>query len=66
VAIEGFYEAWPRGKKFFQKITSLRMVIGEPISPPPEAQASEAAYEKLTAELKGRIVEMWERLRAAE
>jgi len=64
IAIEGFYEAWPRGKKFFQKITSLRMVFGEPICPPPEAEASEAAYEKLTAELRGRIVEMWERLRA--
>jgi len=66
IAIEGFYEAWPRGKKFFQRITSLRMVFGEPISPPPEAEASEAAYEKLTAELKGRIVEMRGRLRAIE
>ena len=66
IAIEGFYEAWPRGKKFFQKITSLRMVFGEPISPPPEAEASEAAYDKLTAELKGRIVEMWKSLRAVE
>ncbi len=64
IAIEGFYEAWPRGQKFFQKITSLRMVFGEPICPPPEAEASEAAYEKLTAELRGRIVEMWGRLRA--
>jgi long-chain acyl-CoA synthetase len=63
IAIEGFYEAWPRGKKFFQKITSLQMVIGSPMFPPPESAASEAAYEKLTAELKARIVEMWEKLR---
>ncbi len=63
VAIEGFYEAWPRGKNFFQKIAPLKMVFGAPISPPPESQASEAAYEKLTADLKSRIVEMWEQLR---
>jgi long-chain acyl-CoA synthetase len=63
LAIEGFYEAWPRGKKFFQKVASLRMVFGEPISPPPEPEASEAAYERLTAELKARVVAMWEKLR---
>src|SRR5208337_2317769 len=63
VAIEGFYDAWPRGKKFFQKVTALKMAFGEPISPPPEADASEAAYEKLTADLKAQIVEMWEELR---
>ncbi len=62
VAIEGFYEAWPRGKKF-QKFTRLRIRIGNPICPPPEAEASEEAYEKLTAELKDHVVEMWEQLR---
>lgn len=63
VAIDGFYEAWPRGKSFFQKLAPLRMVIGKPINPPPESEASEAAYEKLTADLKTVIVEMWEGLR---
>lgn len=63
VAIEGFYEVWPRGKKFFQKISPLKMKIGDPIIPPPEAQASEAAYEQLTADLKSRVVEMWDELR---
>jgi long-chain acyl-CoA synthetase len=64
VAIEGFYEAWPRGKRFVQKLAPLKMVFGKPISPPPEAEASEAAYEKLTADLKTKIVEMWESLRS--
>jgi long-chain acyl-CoA synthetase len=63
LAIEGFYDAWPRGKKFFQKLAPLKIVFGEPISPPPESEASEAAYEKLTNELKARIVKMWENLR---
>jgi long-chain acyl-CoA synthetase len=62
VAIAGFYDAWPRGKSF-QKFAPLKLTIGEPISPPPETEASEAAYEKLTAELKARVVGMWEDLR---
>jgi long-chain acyl-CoA synthetase len=62
VAIEGFYEAWPRNQAF-RGFTPLKMVFGDPILPPPESEASEAAYEKLTANLKARIVEMWEGLR---
>ncbi|HEV2397322.1 MAG TPA: AMP-binding protein [Candidatus Sulfotelmatobacter sp.] len=63
VAIDGFYEAWPRSKPF-QGFKPVKMVFGDPILPPPESEASEEAYEKLTAELKGRVVEMWEGLRA--
>jgi len=63
VAIEGFYEVWPRGKNFFQKIAPLKMVFGKPILPPPESEASEAAYEKLTADLKAKIVSMWQELK---
>ena len=63
VAIEGFYEAWPRNKPF-QGFKPLKMVFGDPIVPPPQSAASEAAYEKLTAELKTKVVTMWEQLRA--
>jgi long-chain acyl-CoA synthetase len=62
VAIEGFYEVWPRNKPF-QGFTPLKIVIGDPILPPPEGEAWEAAYEKLTADLRTRVVEMWEHLR---
>ena len=62
VAIEGFHDAWPRGKSF-QKFAPLRMKIGDPILPPPEAEASEAAYENLIAEVKAKVVTMWEELR---
>ncbi len=62
VAIEGFYEAWPRNKSF-QGFFPLKMVIGDPILPPPELEASEEIYEKHTAEVKARIVAMWEGLR---
>jgi long-chain acyl-CoA synthetase len=63
IAIDGFYDVWPRGKIFFQKIGPLKMMIGNPIYPPAESEASEAAYEKLTSELRTRIVGMWEQLR---
>ncbi len=62
VAIAGFYDAWPRGRPF-QKFAPLRMKIGDPIFPPPEANASEAAYERLITELKTQIVSMWTELR---
>ena len=61
VAIEGFYDAWPRNKPF-QNFAPLKIAIGDPIVPPPESDASEAAYEKLTAELKERVAAMWEEL----
>jgi long-chain acyl-CoA synthetase len=63
VGIEGFYDAWPRHKPF-QKFATLKIVFGDPIIPPPEDEASEAAYEKLTAQLKTRVVEMWQELRS--
>lgn len=62
VAIEGFYEVWPRNKSF-QGFKPLKMVFGDPMAPPPESEASEAAYEQFTAQVKARIVEMWENLR---
>jgi long-chain acyl-CoA synthetase len=65
VAIEGFHDAWPRGTSF-QKFVPLKIQFGDPIYPPPEAEGSEAAYEKLTADLKSRVVEMWEGIRAGQ
>jgi 1-acyl-sn-glycerol-3-phosphate acyltransferase len=62
VAIDGFYEAWPRNQNF-RGFAPLKMVFGDPIFPPLESEASEAAYQQLTADLKARIVEMWEKLR---
>ena len=64
VAIEGFHDAWPRGQRF-QKFAPLKIQIGDPIYPPPDAEASESAYAELTAELKARVVGMWEGLRGA-
>ena len=65
VAIEGFYEAWPRNQPF-HGFVPLKMVIGDPIMPPPESEASEVVYEKHTAEVKATIVGMWEKLRKGQ
>jgi long-chain acyl-CoA synthetase len=62
IALEGFYEVWPRNRPF-QGFKPLKISFGTPILPPPESEASEAAYEQLTAELRARVVEMRERLR---
>lgn len=62
IALDGVFEAWPRGKPF-QKFAPLKLKFGKPILPPPEASASENAYANLTAELKARVVGMWEELR---
>jgi long-chain acyl-CoA synthetase len=61
VAIEGFHEVWPRGKRF-QKFAPLQMAFGDVLFPPPEADASEAAYDDLTRELKDRVVRMRQEL----
>ena len=63
VAIDGFYQAWPRSQKF-QGFAPLKIAFGDPLLPPPESDASEPAYEKLTAELKQRVVAMWNELHA--
>jgi len=65
VAIEGFHDAWPRNQAF-RGFAPLKMMFGDPILPPPESEASEAAYEKLTADVKARIVAMWNDLRKSE
>jgi 1-acyl-sn-glycerol-3-phosphate acyltransferase len=62
VAIEGFHEAWPRGKAF-QRFAPLQITIGDAIRPPSKAEASEPAYDELTANLKRTVVAMWQRLR---
>jgi 1-acyl-sn-glycerol-3-phosphate acyltransferase len=62
IAVDGMYDAWPRGKRF-QKFAPIKMKIGKPIMPPPEAEASEEVYATLTADLKARVVGMWEELR---
>lgn len=62
VAIDGFYDAWPRNQGF-KGFAPLKMKFGDPILPPPESAASEDAYEKLTTEVKSRVVEMWEQIR---
>src|ERR1700746_1316674 len=43
VAIEGFYEVWPRNKPF-QGFKPLKIKFGNPILAPPESRPQEKAY----------------------
>ena len=59
IAIEGFYDAWPRGKPFFQKFTSrFSMAFGEPVAPPP-GEPTELLATQMMATVRARVVEMW-------
>jgi long-chain acyl-CoA synthetase len=62
VALEGFYEAWPRGKRF-PRLAELRIRFGDPLQPPAAAAGSEETYRQVTETLRDRVVEMWEGLR---
>jgi long-chain acyl-CoA synthetase len=58
VAIEGFHDAWPRGKGF-HGFHRLQIALGDPIYPPTNAATPEAAHEQMTTELKNRVLALW-------
>jgi len=62
VALEGFYDSWPRSKRF-PRIAKLRVQFGDPILPPKSMKNPEETYKKMTEDVRSRVVEMWEGLR---
>jgi long-chain acyl-CoA synthetase len=60
VAEYGFHACWPRGRGF-QGFHPLRIRVGKPIYPDLN-EKPELAYERLTEELRSRVVEMWEEM----
>jgi long-chain acyl-CoA synthetase len=62
VALEGFFDSWPRSRRF-PRLARLRVHFGEPVNPPPSIDNPEDAYRQLTDDLRNRVVQMWERLR---
>jgi long-chain acyl-CoA synthetase len=66
VALEGFWDSWPRSRKF-PRVSRLQVRFGDPILPPAETEKNtEETYARLTDELRRRVVEMWESLREKE
>ena len=65
VALEGFFEAWPRGEKF-RGLSNLRVRILDPVYPPPLGPNPEAQYAAMTTEIRNRVVEAYDELRGAE
>jgi long-chain acyl-CoA synthetase len=61
VAMDGFYEAWPRGKKF-QRFAPARIRFGKAIDPAQFAGSPEQKYDRINSELKQRVMSMWEEL----
>jgi long-chain acyl-CoA synthetase len=62
VALEGFYEAWPRSRKF-PRLSRLRVQFGDPIQPPDAVKSPEETYRQITENLRESVVQMWEGLR---
>jgi long-chain acyl-CoA synthetase len=62
VALEGFYEAWPRSKRL-PRLAKLRVQFGDPIFPPETMTNPEETYKQITEELRSHITEMWEQMR---
>jgi len=59
IAIEGFYDAWPRGKPFFQEFTArFSMAFGEPVPPPP-GEPTELLATQMMATVRAKVVSMW-------
>ncbi len=65
VALEGFYEAWPRGEKF-GGLSNLKVRFLDPVYPPPLGPNPEAQYTEMTAEIRRRVVEAYDDLRGTE
>jgi long-chain acyl-CoA synthetase len=63
VALEGFHDCWPRGH-FFRSFHKLRIAIGDPILPPPASMAGPEAYAQFTADLKQKVMDLWQPLHA--
>ena len=63
VALEGFYEAWPRGEKF-RGFSKLKVRFLDPVYPPVTGPNPEEQYAEMTAEIRSRVVEAYEDLRA--
>jgi len=66
VAIEGAYEVWPRGKKFFQQLHPVKLAFGNPIYPPSTLHPGEDEYARVTRELEQRVMYMWTELRSQD
>jgi len=63
VAIEGFFEVWPRGENY-KGFAPLQVRFLDPVEPPPLGPNPEHLYTQLTAEVRSRVVEAYGELRA--
>ena len=61
VAMDGFWETWPRGKSF-QKFARLKIAIGDPIIPPAQVDDPEKTYVQVMGEVRARVMRMWTQL----
>lgn len=61
VAIDGFFDAWPRGRGF-TKFATLKIAFGDPIVRPIDVDV-EKAQQLMTEKLQATVFSMWKELR---
>ena len=64
VALEGFFEVWPRGEKF-RGLSKLEVRFLDPVYPPTLGPNPESQYTEMTAEIRNRVVKAYQELRGA-
>jgi len=63
VALEGFFEAWPRGEKF-RGLSHLQVRFLDPVHPPSLGPNPELQYTAMMEEVRTRVVAAYDDLRA--
>lgn len=63
VALEGFFEVWPRGENF-KGFSKLQVRFLDPMPPPPPGPNPEQQYSQLTKEVCNRVISAYNELRA--
>ena len=63
VALDGFYEAWPRGEKF-RGFSNLQVRILDPVYPPPLDANPEQQYTAMIEAVRNRVVAAFDELHA--
>ncbi len=65
VALEGFFEAWPRGEKF-RGLSNLKVRFLDPVYPPPLGPNPESQHAAMTTEIRDRVIGAYHELRGDE
>jgi long-chain acyl-CoA synthetase len=62
VAIDGFFDVWPRSSRLPKRIAKLKIAFCDPVFPRTGTGNLEREYERVMSEVRSRVVEKWQQL----